>query len=125
MAEVGLYLQPGIKNRFQNFSFSILSDFRLFGFPQITAGLITGFTFGHVLSLSFNIGGGFSNPKFTSIANGGLYQPYFRGMFSVGIINKEDPPGLFFTAFYDYYFDYKDLYDHNFRAGIGLSIGNN
>jgi hypothetical protein len=123
MAEIGSFIQTGIKIGSEDVFFSLLSDFRFFGLPQITGGLITGFNFPiHSWLLSFNIGGGFSNPKFTTLFDGGLYQPYIRGMLLSGKDN-----GWFVLSigiFFDYYFDSKELYDHNFRTGLLLSVGN-
>ena len=123
MAEIGVFLQPGITIGSKVITFSLLGDLRLFGYPQITVGLITGFTLGNDISFSLNIGGGFSNPKFTAVFNGDLYQPYIRGMSSAGIF-VDTYLLISLGVFFDYYFDSRDLYDHNFRTGICLSFGN-
>jgi hypothetical protein len=123
MADIGSFIQTGIKIGSEDVFFSLLSDFRFFGFPQVTGGLITGINFPvDSFLLSFSAGGGFSNPKFTTIFDSDSCQPYIRGMFFGGKDN-----GWFVLSigiFFDYYFDSKELYDHNFRTGLLLSVGN-
>jgi hypothetical protein len=122
MAEIGSFVQSGIKIGSEDVFFSLLGDFRLFGYPQITGGLIAGINFPvNTLLVSFGIGGGFSNPKFTTIFDGELYQPYVRAIFLSGI---KDNFVISFGAFFDYYFDSQNLYYHNFRTGLLLSVGN-